>query len=96
MPNWSELAVFVGAVSGSIATLIFATQKSRCSEIKTTCVSCKRPIPNTGECYDLENQLANISPELQPEQIINQPKNAEHPTTPRPPDSIGVSIRPDI
>ena len=96
MPNWSELAVFVGAVSGSIATLIFATQKSRCSEIKTPCVSCKRPIPNTGECYDLENQLANISPELQPEQVINKPKNEEHFTTSRPPDSIGVSIRPDI
>ena len=96
MPNWSELAVFVGAVSGSIATLIFATQKSRCSEIKTPCVSCKRPIPNTGECYDLENQLANISPELQPEQVINKPKNEEYSTTTRPPDTIGVSIRPDI
>lgn len=96
MPNWSELAVFVGAVSGSIATLIFATQKSRCSEIKTPCVSCKRPIPNTGECYDLENQLANISPELQPEQVINKPKNEEHFTTSRSPDSIGLSIRPDI
>ena len=96
MTNYSELAVFVGAVSGSVATLIFATQKSRCSEIKTPCVSCKRPIPNTGECYDLENQLANISPQLQSEQVINQPKNAEHITTARPPDSIGVPIRPDI
>ena len=96
MPNWSELAVFVGAVSGSIATLIFATQKSRCSEIKTPCVSCKRPIPNTGECYDLENQLANISPELQSEQVINQPKNEKHFTSSRAPDSIGLSIRPNI
>ena len=96
MPNWSELAVFVGAVSGSIATLIFATQKSRCSEIKTPCVSCTRPIPNTGECYDLENQLANISPELQSEQVINKPKNEEYSTITRPPDSNGVSIRPDI
>lgn len=79
--NYSELAVLVGAISGSVATLIFATQKSRCSEIKTPCITCVRPIPNTGECYDLESQLKNVAnpPELQCEQVINQPQTDGQP-----------------
>ena len=44
--NWSELSVFVGAISASIATIIYATQKSRCRHIDCGCISCDREIPD--------------------------------------------------
>ena len=52
MPDYNALAVFVASVGGTFATIIYATQKSRCSTIKTPCISCDRKT-------DLENQLSN-------------------------------------
>lgn len=46
---WSEISVFVGAVSASIATIIFATQHSRCRHITCLCGSCDREIPPDNE-----------------------------------------------
>jgi len=59
MPDYNALAVFVASVGGTFATIIYATQKSKCSTIKTPCISCDRnPEIN---CTDLENQLSNIN-----------------------------------
>ncbi len=61
--QWSDLAIFVGACASSIAGLIVATQKSRCSKINCCggLVGCERSIPSVvGECTDLESQLENV------------------------------------
>lgn len=82
--QWSDLALFVGAVASSIAMLIVATQKSRCSTI-TCCgglVGCERNIPSvSGECNDLESQLENVLEQPRPTETIR-------------PSSIGPAPRP--
>ena len=40
----SELGLFVATLSGAIVSLIFAVQKSKCSEINCCGVKCKRKI----------------------------------------------------
>jgi len=71
--QWSDLALFVGAVASSIAMLIVATQKSRCSTI-TCCgglVGCERNIPSvSGECNDLESQLENVLEQPRPTETL--------------------------
>ena len=44
MTNWSELSLFVGAVTASIASLVIAIQQSRCSVIDCACVHCERNV----------------------------------------------------
>ena len=44
MTNWSDLSLFVGAVSASLASLILAIQKSKCSTIDCGCVHCNRVV----------------------------------------------------
>jgi len=44
MTNWSELSLFVGAVSASIASLVIAIQKSKCTVIECGCVHCLRDV----------------------------------------------------
>jgi hypothetical protein len=44
MTNWSELSLFVGAVTASIASLVIAIQKSKCSVIDCACVHCERNV----------------------------------------------------
>lgn len=47
MTNWSDLSLFVGAVSASLASLILAVQKSKCSSIDCGCVHCNRVVELT-------------------------------------------------
>lgn len=47
MTNWSDLSLFVGAVSASLASLILAVQKSKCSTIDCGCVHCQRVVEMT-------------------------------------------------
>ena len=49
MVNWSELSLFVGAVSASVASLIIAVQKSKCSTIDCGCVHCERVVRGESE-----------------------------------------------
>ena len=59
MVDWANLSLFVGAVSGSLATIIYAMQKSKCSHIELCCMKCDRPVQAI-DCNDLENQLENV------------------------------------
>ncbi len=47
--DWSELSLFVGAVSASVASLILAAQKSKCSVIDCACVHCERAVDTADE-----------------------------------------------
>ena len=58
MVNWSELAVFVTSVSGSLAAVIYATHTSKCTKITAPCVSCDRPVT---AFTDLESQLTDAT-----------------------------------
>ncbi len=49
MTNWSELSLFVGAVSASIASLVLAVQKSKCTTISCGCVKCERDVTSCQE-----------------------------------------------
>jgi hypothetical protein len=83
--QWSDLAIFVGACASSVAGLIVATQKSRCSKINCCggLVGCERSIPNvSGECNDLESQLENVLELPRPSEAIRLPSIA---LAPRPP-----------
>ena len=80
MVNWSELAVFVTSVSASVAVIIYATQKSKCSHIECCYISCERNVTDENK-NDLECQLERITIDEQP---------ADRNTT------NGVPIRPNI
>lgn len=93
MPDYNALAVFVASVGGTFATIIYATQKSRCSTIKTPCISCDRKT-------DLEKQLSNINDTTD----TTDRRESEHlqplaQSPPVPPSAIAgdrLPIRPDI
>ena len=90
MPDYNALAVFVASVGGTFATIIYATQKSRCSTIKTPCISCDRKT-------DLENQLSNINDTTDRRESEQLQPLAQSP--PVPPSAIAgdrLHIRPDI
>ena len=77
MVNYSELAVFVTSVTGSLVALVYATQKSKCSRIRCCCVDCERKtIDDTIELPDLENQLAKAA---------DSETKVIKPTSPQPP-----------
>jgi hypothetical protein len=78
MTNWSELSIFVSAVTGCIVSLVIAIQKSKCTKIKICrgCCECDR---NINVNNDLENQLSNVE-EITPT-ISTTPQTP--PNTPR-------------
>ena len=59
MVDWANLSIFVGAVSGSLATIIYATQKSKCSHIECCCMKCDRPV-DAIDTEDIEAQLEGV------------------------------------
>ncbi len=59
MVDWANLSIFVGAVSGSLATIIYATQKSKCSHIECCCMKCDRPV-DAVDTDDIEAQLEGV------------------------------------
>jgi len=42
--NWSELSLFVSACAASLGGLVAATRHSRCTNIRTPCISCDREL----------------------------------------------------
>ncbi len=60
MTNWSELSLFVGAVSASIASLVLAVQKSKCTTINCGCVNCERDL-STPPPLDTDPELTAAS-----------------------------------
>ena len=56
--NFTELSIFVSALAASIVSIIYATQKSRCTNIKLCgVVECERDVVHE---HDLENQLSAV------------------------------------
>jgi hypothetical protein len=51
----SELGLFIAGIFGGISGLIFALQKSRCSDIKCCGIECHRK---------LKEELPNANPEV--------------------------------
>ena len=91
MVNYSELAVFVTSVTGSLVALVYATQKSKCSRIRCCCVDCERKTSDTIELPDLENQLANVADD-KPDQLPS--KSVQPP--PKPPAPQGRAVKDNI
>jgi len=56
MTNWSELGLFVSACAASLGGLFAATRHSRCTNIKTPCMSCERDLESGND--DLESGVA--------------------------------------
>jgi len=83
MVDWANLSLFVGAISGSLATIIYATQKSKCSHIECCCIKCDRPV-DVPEDDDLESQLASVAPAVQEKK--NDPAVQLKRSYPRPAD----------
>jgi len=58
MTNWSELGLFVSACAASLGGLFAATRHSRCTNIKTPCMSCERDLEPNNSSEDLESGLS--------------------------------------
>lgn len=56
MVDYNALAIFVASCGSTIAMILYAVQKSRCTTISCGCVKCDRqiPVPN------IEQQLDNV------------------------------------
>ena len=55
----SDLGLFIAGIFGGISGLIFALQKSRCSDIKCCGIECHRKIK---EDVTVENAVENNNP----------------------------------
>jgi len=58
MTDWADLSLFVGAVTASLASLILAIQKSKCTAIDCGCIHCTRVV----EMVPMEGDSPNPPP----------------------------------
>ncbi len=73
MVDWANLSIFIGAVSGSLATVLYALQKSKCSHIECFCVKCERDVSSV-DADDVEAQLS-LPPPPPPNSPVNKKKD---------------------
>ena len=51
MTNWTEIGMFVSLCGATVAVILHAVQRSKCTHIHCACIDCERKIPQP----DLEN-----------------------------------------
>lgn len=68
MTDWADLSLFVGAVTASVASLILAIQRSKCTAIDCGCIHCKRAVEMTPLDHDPPSP-----PDLRPPAVRNAP-----------------------
>ena len=56
MVDYNALAIFVASCGSTIAMILYAVQKSRCTTISCGCVKCDRQMPVS----NIEEQLDNV------------------------------------
>ena len=92
MVDYNALAIFVASCGSTVAMILYAIQKSRCTVIRCGCVKCERQIP---PCTDIEAQLDNVS---QDRTSISAAQQSSEPIgfSARPPAGASVPIRPNL
>ena len=92
MVDYNALAIFVASCGSTVAMILYAIQKSRCTNIQCGCVKCERQIP---PCNDIEAQLDNVS---QDRTSISTAQQSSEPIgfAPRPPAGPSVSLGPNL
>jgi len=91
MPDYNALAIFVASCGSTIAMILYAVQKSRCTTISCGCVKCDRqiPVPN------IEEQLENVAEDRA---SIHTAQQSSEPIgfSARPSAGASVPLRPHI
>ena len=91
MVDYNALAIFVASCGSTIAMILYAVQKSRCTTISCGCVKCDRqmPVPNIEEQLDnVHEDRASISTAQQSSEPIG--------FAARPSAGASLAVRPDI
>lgn len=45
MTNWTEIGMFVSLCGATVAVILHAVQRSKCTHIHCACIDCERKIP---------------------------------------------------
>ena len=64
MTNWTEIGMFVSLCGATVAVILHAVQRSKCTHIHCACIDCERKIPQP----DLEDppiSFSNSQPALE-------------------------------
>ncbi len=91
MVDYNALAIFVASCGSTIAMILYAVQKSRCTTISCGCVKCDRYIPASNVEEELEN-VAEVRASISTAQQSSEPIGF----APRPPAGPSVALRSDI
>ena len=89
--DYNALAIFVASCGSTIAMILYAIQKSRCTTISCGCVKCDRQMPVS----NIEEQLDNVQADRA---SISTAQQSCEPIgfSARPPAGASVPVRPDI
>ena len=92
MVDYNALAIFVASCGSTIAMILYAIQKSRCTTISCGCVKCERQMPVS---CNIEEQLDNVQADRA---SISTAQQSSEPIgfSARPPAGASVALRPNI
>ena len=60
MTNWAEIGMFVSLCGATVAVILHAVQRSKCTHIHCACIDCERNIPQ----HDLEDPPSPPDPPI--------------------------------
>ena len=91
MVDYNALAIFVASCGSTIAMILYAIQKSRCTTISCGCVKCDRQMPVS----NIEEQLENVA-EVRASISTAQQSSEPIGFSARPSAGASVALRSDI
>ena len=93
MVDYNALAIFVASCGSTIAMILYAIQKSRCTTISCGCVECQRQMPM--DCDNVEQKLNNVQTDRA---SISSAQQSCEPIgfSARPPAGASLAVRPNL